>query len=391
MWITEGKAWRKSACLFAATALTLAGGAGNAQSPGPSLPRQGFEATAQDPATYTPQEAEAVALVLKWIATTNDHDTRKHMALVGDNVVFRADPLEPLQHGARGYCAAFNFLTASWFGLNELYVVGTPSDTLVLMNRTDVNLPYNGSIYSGYPVPVAALLRVQNGRVVEWFDMPTNKVSIGALPSPPPGFGRGRSIPERCGSVPGREVGATVAAASTGAKLEPARTYGTSKPEYWFNPFEESAAQTVRAWFAARQAGNPLLLGAFVDQNVNFRRNPADDLGKGRDNLLKTICGYIGGRLELTDLFVVGGDYDTAVLTRWNTYGTNGNRTQMGSFFRVRNGLIVEWMDTAVDGAGTARGAGLNSTACQSVSVAFAARPAAAVPAGGPPPAGPPP
>jgi hypothetical protein len=351
------------------------------------LPRQGFEATAQDPATYTPQEAEAVALVLRWIETTNSHDIRQHMALIGDNVAVRADPLESIRRGARGYCAAFNFIIGSWFGLNELYVVGGPSDTLVLMNRTDVNLPYNGSIYSGYSVPLAVLLRVQNGRIVEWYDMPTNKVSIGALTSRPPGFGQERTIPERCMSVPERGVGATAAAGtvSGGTKLAPATTYGTSKPEYWFNPYEESAAQTVRAWFAARQAGNPLLLGAFVDLNVSFRPNPADDLVKGRDNLLRSICGNIGGRLELTDLFVVGGDYDTAVITRWNAYDASGKRTQMGSFFRVRNGLIVEWLDSAVDGASTARSSGLNSTACQTVNAALAPRPAAAAPAGGPP------
>jgi DNA-binding IclR family transcriptional regulator len=105
-----------------------------------------------------------------------------------------------------------------------------------------------------------------------------------------------------------------------------------------------------------------LLLGAFVDQNASFRLTPADDLGKGRDNLLKSICGHIGSRLELTELFVVGGDFDTAVITRWNNYDANGNRTPMGSFFRVRNGLIVEWMDTAAVGASTPRSAGVNSS-----------------------------
>ena len=48
-------------------------------------------------------------------------------------------------------------------------------------------------------------------------------------------------------------------------------TYGTSKPEFWFNPFEASAALAVRGWFAAWKAGDPLLLGAFVDQQVIFR------------------------------------------------------------------------------------------------------------------------
>ena len=76
-----------------------------------------------------------------------------------------------------------------------------------------------------------------------------------------------------------------------------------------------------------------------------FRGNSAADLGQGRDNLLKQVCGYIGGRLDLTGLFVIGGDFDTGVITRWDAYDAAGTRTRMGSFFRVQNGLIVEWMD----------------------------------------------
>lgn len=339
---------------------------------GVPLPRQGFEATGQNPANYTPQEAAAVALMLKWIETTNNHDTPGHMALIDDNIAFRGDPVRPIQRGARGYCAQFGFVgSAAWFGLNELYVVGGPSDTLVLMNRTDINSPFNGSGLGGYPVPLAAMLRVRNGKIVEWYDMPTNKVSVGARPGPQ-GTAE-RAVPPRCQPYPAGGGGAPAAAtASSATTLEPARTYGTNKPEFWFNPFEASAAQAVRAFLAARQAGNPLLLGAFVNQNVGFRTDPTSDLVRGRDNLLKHVCGYIGGRLELTELFVVGGDYDAAVITRWNAYDAAGVRSQMGSFFRVQNGLIVEWMDTVVDGTSPATRANPNSQACQAVSGALA-------------------
>jgi hypothetical protein len=99
---------------------------------------------------------------------------------------------------------------------------------------------------------------------------------------------------------------------------------------YWFNRM--SRQRRRHAWFAARQAGNPLLLGAFVDMNVSFV-----PIRSGKGPPLSKICGN-GGRLGLTDLFVIGSDYDTAVITRWNNYDANGNRTQMGSFFRVRLG-----------------------------------------------------
>lgn len=150
----------------------------------------------------------------------------------------------------------------------------------------------------------------------------------------------------------------------------PILTWGTSKPEFWFNPDEESAAQAVRAWFAAWEAGNPLLLGSFVDQNVIFRARSSDDLGHGRDNLMRQVCGYIGGRLNLTGLYVVGGDYDTGVITSWDKFDANGNRTRMGSFFRVQRGLITEWMDSQVDG-GPAPAQNQNSAACQAVNAAL--------------------
>ena len=51
----------------------------------PSLPRQGFENTGQDPANYTPAERTAVAVVEKLIDTMNHHDTAGHMALIAPN------------------------------------------------------------------------------------------------------------------------------------------------------------------------------------------------------------------------------------------------------------------------------------------------------------------
>jgi hypothetical protein len=151
----------------------------------------------------------------------------------------------------------------------------------------------------------------------------------------------------------------------------PVLTWGTSKPEFWFNAEEESSAQTVRAWFAAWEAGNPLLLGAFVDRNVIFRGKSSDDLRHGRDNLMRLVCGSIGGRLNLTGLFVVGGNYDTGVLASWDKYDGAGKRTRMGSFFRVQNGLITEWLDSQLDVAGSAAAPNQNSMACQAVNAAL--------------------
>ena len=174
--------------------------------------------------------------------------------------------------------------------------------------------------------------------------------------------------------------GATVHAQAPAPPQVP--TYGTNKPDFWFNPFEASAARAVRGWFASWKAGDPLLLGSFVDQNVIFRPNSAADLSHGRDDLLRLVCGTIGDRLNLTGLYVIGGDFDTGVITRWDKLDAAGKRTRMGSFFRVRNDLIVEWMDSQLD-PGPAPAVNQNSAACQAVNAALAPPPNAAPANGG--------
>jgi hypothetical protein len=225
----------------------------------------------------------------------------------------------------------------------------------------------------GYTIPFAVLLRIRDGKIVEFYDAPTNKVSKGGMPFPPgmaPPGGAPASIPERCKGL------RAVAPAPSGddAAQDVRETYGTAKPEYFFNPYEEAAAQAVRAWFAAWQSGDPLLLGSFVDRNVVFRANPDEELGKGRDRLLRAVCGTIGGKRKLIDLFVIGGDYDSTVLTRWDETNTQGDVTHMASTFRVQNGLITEWIyDTHLDAppASDPGSSGARSPPCQAVDAAL--------------------
>jgi len=381
---TGRKAQRKLPYLLITGALMAAIGAtASAQL---VLPKQGYESTGQVPAKYTPEEAQAVGLAEKWIDTMNKHDPAGAMALVDNKIAFRGDPLEPLVFSAEGYCANFGFPNSKTnsFTLDELYVVGGPKDTLVLLKRHDINsaATSDGGL-GGYKVPVAVLL-VTNGKVSEWYDAPINNVSIGALPKlpngqPPVPVGSSR-IPDRC-KVYANGIPDSVRAAAPAKPSLPA--YMTSKPEFFFNAEEEQAAQAVRAWFAARKSGDPLLLGAFVDPH------PAASLTAGRDNTLKAICGYIGNRLDLQDLFVIGGNYDSAVLTRWDSYGADGRATKMGSFFRVQKGRIVEVFDSVLDGTDPASSANPNAAACRTINARIAADTAAAARSrqGGPPPA----
>jgi hypothetical protein len=347
----------------------------------PPLPKQGYENNAQDPARYNAGEKAAAAVVARWIDTINHHDTDGHMALIDDNVLVRPDAYASVMRGPGRYCATVVGIGPSQRGsflLNELYLVGGKWETDVLLKRTDVNTQAGrGGPLGGYPVPVATFLRIRDGKVIEWEDMPITDVMaerVNGMPS----MIDGPPTPDWCQKyAPGSRNAA--AAATPAITLD--YWYGTTKQEYYWNASEKAAASAVRSWFAAWQAGDPLLLGSFVDPKVMFRGGPNEALGHGRDNLLRRVCGVMGGKRKLIDLFVVGGEYDSAVLTRWDQTDARGELRHMSSMFRVQNGLISEWMyDRALDSAPSAAAAadaGANSSGCQAVSAALGA------PAGG--------
>jgi hypothetical protein len=209
------------------------------------------------------------------------------------------------------------------------------------------------------------LLRVQNGKIIEWDDVLLNKASLGALPWPVPIFNLNSPVAPRCRpyALGSSTENATVRSYAAPPAHSLDYLYGTEKPEYFFNPFEESAAQTVRAFFTAWQPNDVLPLAAFVDLNVIFRVDPtATQLSHGRDKLLKQLCGSMDGARKLRDLFVVGDDYDTAVLARWEQAASRGNVTHGASYFRVRRGNIVEWYDMPNSGVAATNA---NSASCQ--------------------------
>ncbi len=345
----------------------------------PPLPKQGFENNGQDPAHYNAQEEAAAALVRRWIDTINHHDTDGHIALIDDDVLVRPDAYASVMRGPLRYCATIVGIgpyQKGSFLLNELYVVGGRWETDVLLKRTDINSQAaRGGPLGGYPVPVATFLRIRNGKVIEWVDMPiidvlAEEANTGVrlmLDGPPTPAWCRKYAPERGSRAPAAVPASTLN-----------YWYGTTKPEYYWNAGEKSAARTVRAWFAAWQSGDPLLLGSFVDPTVMFRASPSEAMGHGRDNLLRQVCRVMGGKRKLIDLFVVGGDYDTAVLTRWDDTSDQGHVRHMSSMFRVQHGLITEWMyDRALDEApqSVSAATGRDSPACQAVDAAL--RPAA--------------
>jgi ketosteroid isomerase-like protein len=173
------------------------------------LPRQGFENNGQNPANYNADEKAAVALAERWIETINNRDTDGHMALIADNILFRADPVQPPKRGARKYCSHMIGIGGGpspdvnmSFTMSELYAVGGKGEAQVLFYRHDINGPAGtAGFLGGYPVPVAVFLRIHNGKVIEWYDMPTNKISIGALPFSIP-TGGPEKTPAQCAKFP---------------------------------------------------------------------------------------------------------------------------------------------------------------------------------------------
>lgn len=368
-----------------------------AQGPAPALPaqQQGFEGTGQNPANYTAQEKAAVELIIKWIDTTNTKDLPAHMALIDDNVIYRADPAEILgRNGARGYCSYYGFIrSTAWLKLDELFVIGGPTDTLVLVKRADINNPAGRGGLGGYAVALADLVRIRNGKIVEWYDIPINRVGP-LVTTPPNSRPHTTNVPAVCmpyAAGQGPEPGRIVPPPAVPPQPHPVTatvlgngmvSYGTTKQESFFNVEETAAARAVRGWFAAWKAGDPRLLASFVARNAIFRASPTGDVVNGRDALLRAACTTMGGPLDLIDIYAIGADFETTVIARWNKVGASGAVTKMGSFFRVQNGLITEWMDSVVDG--TPAAANSNSAACQTVNATlatFAPLPVATAPA----------
>jgi len=380
------------------------GGPGGGPPGFPRMPQQpqGFENMAQDPAKYTPEQKAAADVALKWIDATDRKDLPAQMAMVDNEIVYRGDPSETLGHGARGFCSAYNFtFDVSWERFDELYVVAGPSEALVLIKRADMNFGAASGLggLGGDPVAVATFARVRNGNLVEWLDAPINRVGF----TNAGGDTRPISIAVQpfCAKYPtspyqrtGTETGPRFRMPGpTPQPVLPAlkaglTTYGTVKIESRVNPDEESTLQTIRAWIAARKANDPLLLAAFTDKDAVFRATSnAHSITNGRDALLKAVCATMNGSLDLTDVYVVGADFDSAGIAQWTRTDAAGSSVPMGSFFRVQKGLVTEWMDVQLGGSPVATDA--NSAACQKVNstiASFAPLPVNAIAAPGGPP-----
>ncbi|HTR39693.1 MAG TPA: nuclear transport factor 2 family protein [Bryobacteraceae bacterium] len=141
----------------------------------------------------TPQERAAIELVRQWFAAwqTGDPDKIASATIVGDNIVFQGTPTEPVRMGR----AALRKHVARLRGAKSIEVtqataIGGSSGTTVVLLKRNLTLSINGNEIT---TPIAALVRVEGGKVQEWRDYlieplgPARGGRPGAPGGPPPG------------------------------------------------------------------------------------------------------------------------------------------------------------------------------------------------------------
>ena len=194
--------------------------------------------------------------------------------------------------------------------------------------------------FGGFTVQVAVMVRVSNGRITEWLDAPINRIG-GLVNSTEGGAHAAARRGQRCGclqEVSSRWAGTGTRAAQAGGAgsdlwhgeagtvLECGRdTGGTGRP------------RLVRGPASGRPAAPRRLRGPECGLPRQRRRRP--NSSKGRAALLRAVCGTFGGQQRLTELYPIGSDFDTLVLTE----SVNSQGTRTASLFRVQKNLITEW------------------------------------------------
>ena len=116
---------------------------------------------------------------------------------------------------------------------------------------------------------------------------------------------------------------------------------------------EQQAIALINTWVAALVAKDAEKAVALMDEECQYRDDPFQkDLKKGRPLLLEDLKKLLGGlaSMKIESAFAVGSHKnDVLVLVRrrdvFNLFGKQISMP-MGAYYRVRNGKILEWLDT---------------------------------------------
>jgi hypothetical protein len=111
-------------------------------------------------------------VVETWVNRTAAHDLDGAMSVLDNNIIVRPDPARQPAYGPVAQCSSYPFTRDnSIVRLDELYVVGGPTDTMVLFKRADNNANAappgaRGAGFGGFTVQVGVMVRVSNGRIL---------------------------------------------------------------------------------------------------------------------------------------------------------------------------------------------------------------------------------
>lgn len=118
-------------------------------------------------------------------------------------------------------------------------------------------------------------------------------------------------------------------------------------------PEEQQAIALIQAWVAALVAKDPEKAASLMDEACQYRDDPFQtELKKGRAQLLSDLKMLLRGltSMQIQATYAVGSPKnDVLVLVRrLDEFNLGGKQvtTPMGAYYRVRNGKILEWLDT---------------------------------------------
>lgn len=141
-------------------------------------------------------------------------------------------------------------------------------------------------------------------------------------------------------------IGAAFAAAPVLAEAKAPKTVAQL-------PEEKAAVGVIKAWTDALVAKDLDKAMAYIDDGIQYRDDPFQiELKKGRTLLIDDLKILLRGLTAVTyeEIYTVGSaKNDVLVLARRVDTFKLGEKMvdqKMGGYFRVRNGKILEWLDT---------------------------------------------
>jgi limonene-1,2-epoxide hydrolase len=115
---------------------------------------------------------------------------------------------------------------------------------------------------------------------------------------------------------------------------------------------EKQAISIVQQWTAALTSKDADKALSFMDEHIQYRDDPFQTtLKTGRDQLAHDLSTLLKGlkSMSIVSAYAVTGEHEQLVLVkRIDEFSLNGKsiQTPIGAYFRIKDGRILEWLDT---------------------------------------------